>query len=189
MAAARGLVLLLVALAVSAAQPAAASCAQDFEATIPDAPVVFVGSVAEVRGGLARFDVQGVLKGPDLAPTIWLQGGQDQPPFPMNLSMGVGSSGDVMWTQGATYLIGASRNFRTNNCSVSSPGQVLTAADQARLRPPVDGGATGYPVRDTPIVAVIGLYGAAAVAALAVVLWATRRRRFGVSPSRVKGPS
>ncbi|MGI8574594.1 MAG: hypothetical protein ACR2MA_04460 [Egibacteraceae bacterium] len=76
--------LALLALAMSAG-PASASCAGPIEDFLDDRPIVFTGTVIDERVGYGLVEVEQIWQGPDLAPQVWVQGGQDQPPWPARL--------------------------------------------------------------------------------------------------------
>jgi hypothetical protein len=164
------------------AQPATASCAEDAG---PDgSAVVFVGTAGSERRGYIRFAVDEVWSGPDLAPTVWIRTGQEQPAWPWGLFSAVGSSTDAELVTGERYVVGASRSYASDVCTVAE----ATASTHARdARGPVEGGSTGA---DPPIgpagqllwtVSVLGV-----VAAAAAFL---RRSRRGRRHGRRHGPS
>lgn len=138
-------VLAVVAVGVAPAARSYASCAEDSGPA--GSPVIFVGSVEEQRAGFTLFSVSEVLTGPDLAPEIWVQSGQKQPAWPVNLVLGVGSSGDAELLAGHRYVVGASNSFRTGACSVSEAPSVSGAAQSGNRplpgRAPVPTGAEG----------------------------------------------
>ena len=156
------------------ATPAAASCAAEPSLSAAASRHAFVGRVTQIRGGVARIAVDSVWRGPDLAPVVWVQGGQAQPPFPVSLFMSAASSVDVHWSPGQVVLVGADApDLRTNACLTTT----MAAEDLADLappdaRPPVAGGldGAGPPVDPLPwaLAAIVVL--AVAVAGLAVHL-------------------
>lgn len=116
---------------------AAASCAGPSRQLVAQSPIAFVGTVTAVDGGYARLDVDTVARGPDLAPSVWVQTGQ-QP---------------SLFNVGSRYAVGGYDDFRTNECLVYetntttvagvAPGQHrqpgangLTGADVATSGPP-----------------------------------------------------
>jgi hypothetical protein len=168
-------VLVPAALVVAGAPAATASCAEGSGPA--GSPVVFVGTAGEQRGSYTRFAVSEVWQGPDLAPEVWLLTGQEQPPWPLSLVLGVSSSNDATLTSGERYVVGASEDFATGACSIDEASTEATAGQRPEeARPPVDaGGAEGA---DPPLGAVgKGLVGAAVVATLGAVLVVRRRRR------------
>lgn len=161
------------ALAVSGSA-AVASCA---EGSGPDGShVVFVGTLQEERGGYSRLAVQEVWVGPDLAAEVWVLTGQEQPPFPFNLFSGVSSSVDADLRRGRRYVIGATRAFGTNACSIADVTEESTLDEQ---RPPVtrEPSEAGSEGADPPAGAVeLALWGSVAVTAVGALVWALRRR-------------
>ncbi len=100
-----------------------ASCAPFSTAeAVARAEVLLVGVATANReqGAYTKFNVEEVWKGPDLAPKVWVQGGQDQPPWPFNHFIGVNSSNDVRFEVGERYLIAASaETFKTEACTAT----------------------------------------------------------------------
>lgn len=138
----------LVLLAIGAGAPAHASCTEDSGPS--GSPVVFVGSVEEQRRGFTRFSVVEVWAGPDLASEVWVLSGQRQPPWPMSMFGGVGSSADADFRDGATYVVGTSQGFGTGACSVEEASSDLKeiAGRPNEPRAPVSNGEEGA---DPPI--------------------------------------
>lgn len=97
------------------ASPAAASCAENAGPRGSD--IVFTGTPTEVRRGFTHFTVQQVWSGPQLAPEIWVQSGQEQPTWPLSLFSGVASSTDMDFAEHTAYVVGTSSDFRTSACS------------------------------------------------------------------------
>ena len=165
--------LIAAALAVgllTPAHPAAASCAADAG---PDgAPVIFVGTAEENRRGYTRFAVQEVWAGPDLAPEVWVLGGQEQPPWPLSLLSGVGSSTDADFVEGDEYVVGASREFTTSVCSITTVDGVVNHPD---AREPVEDGDAGADPPLGPLGQTLWVVGA--VGLLAAIVGLLRRRR------------
>lgn len=169
----RALLLLVatVTAAVLAGPAAVASCAEDSGPT--GSAVVFVGRMEEERRGFARFTVEEVRAGPDLAPEVWVLAGQEQAPWPLSLLAGVSSSGDADFEVGEQYVVGASGSFSTGVCSIAE-GDGRPDPD---ARAPVAGATTGA---DPPVGPVVqGLAVAGLALAVAAVVLALRRRRRG----------
>lgn len=133
---------------LSASGTAHASCTEDSGPA--GSPVQFLGVAEEERRGFTRFMVVEVWEGPDLAPEVWVQSGQKQSPWPFSAVTSVGSSVDADFRDGATYLVGATDDFTTNECTItetSAGGEDL--ADQPdKTRAPVTDGTQGA---DPPI--------------------------------------
>ena len=168
-----GLLALVLPLALlGTPAPSYASCAVG---SGPEgSPVVFVGTAQEERRGYTRFEVEEVWAGPDLADEVWVLSGQEQPPFPLNMFSAVGSSADAEFVDGERYVVGATRQFGTNACSVAEAVD-LDAQRPAGARSPVDGGSTGA---DPPIGPwTIGLTGVGAGVLGALLVTVRRRRR------------
>lgn len=167
--------LLLVAtttVAVLAGPAAAASCAEDSGPT--GSAVIFVGRMEEERRGFARFTVEEVRAGPDLAPEVWVLAGQEQAPWPGSLLAGVSSSGDADFEVGEQYVVGASDSFSTGVCSIAE-GDGRPDPD---ARAPVAGATTGANPPIGPVVQGLAVAGLGlSVAALTVVLHRARRTR------------
>lgn len=159
----RTLTLLVILVALALPAPARASCASDAGPSGSD--VVFLGTASERRGGYTRFDVAEVWAGPDLAPSVWVQTGQDQPPWPMSWFVAVGSSVDIDPPEGKRLLVGADGAFRTNACVVTDDRARIEAQRPEGVRRPVAGGAEGADPPPNPLVQ----GGIAAGALLAVV--------------------
>ncbi|MDP8930882.1 MAG: hypothetical protein M3O70_20505, partial [Actinomycetota bacterium] len=115
--------LAVLALTAGASQPAQASCAAFSTAgAVAGAEVLFVGVATANREHAAytKFRVEEVWKGPDLATRVWVQGGQDQGPWPLNNLVGVASSTDVRFKVGERYLVAADdETFKTHACSAT----------------------------------------------------------------------
>ncbi len=123
-------------------------------------PVVLVGTVDSAGSERARFAVEEVWAGPDLAPVVELQTGVD----PMD--------GSVYLSRGERYVVTADASFRTDVCGVASVADVTRPAD---VRGPVAGGLTGGE-SSHPLVPVVA-WGAAGGAAVAALVLVVRRRR------------
>lgn len=157
------------------ALPSRASCGSD--SGPQGSQVIFAGSAQEERRGYTRFSVTEVWAGPDLAPEVWVQSGQEQPPWPFGLLQGVSSSGDVQFPIGAPYIVGATHDFRTDACTVEPAGPASDDLRPQQVRSPVADGRTGI---DPPVgtgEAALRFGTLAVVAGLAVMLYGKRRRR------------
>lgn len=157
---------------------ASASCADDSGPA--RSPVVFAGRAEEERRGFTRFSVRTVWPGPDLAPEVWVQSGQRQPPWPLRLLTSVRSSVDADFEVGETYLVGASEDFLTGACTSLPLADIArdpSAADSppSGARGPSDHGSAGA---DPPIGSVIetGVVAGTVVAMIGVLVLARRRR-------------
>jgi len=163
--------LLAVVLGVHGAPTALASCAGGSGPS--DRPVVFVGSAQEERRGFTRFSVTEVWAGPDLAPEVWVQSGQEQARWPFSIFMRVSSSTDADFIMGESYVVGASAGFVTSVCSVeelspSSPDR------PEQPRAPLADGAEGA---DPPIGPVgQGLWIAGVLTTIVAAIAVLRRR-------------
>jgi hypothetical protein len=172
------LMLASVAVGIPMAPPARASCAGD---SGPEgSPIIFVGSAQEERRGYTRFSVAEIRSGPDLAPKVWVQSGQEQPPWPLHLIVGaVSASGDVQFQIGSPYVVGATQHFRTDSCSVEPAGPASDASRPDQVRSPVPDGRNGA---DPPLGALGTGLRVAALASLvggALVLYRSRSRHAG----------
>ena len=150
--------------------PAAASCADDGFAP-EGSPVVFSGIVVEDRGAYTRLAVDKVWEGPDLAGEVWVQGGQGQAWWPLNLFQQVESSVDAEFEVGEQYVVGASDDFTTSACSVAAVDERPAPED---AREPVGNGDAGADVPMSPVRQTVLAAGALAVLVTVVV---ARRRR------------
>lgn len=175
----RSLALAAVPGCLLVASPASASCAEVGQAAIARQPVVFVGSALEERRGHARFEVESVVVGPDLAPEVWVQSGPYPPPW---WSVGAtGTSVDASFVPGASYVVGADRSFGTNTCIVAPVDATddVRRVDPAALgtaRPPTAGGLEGVDPPASPVTrTLVATGGLGAVVAAGVLL--VRRRR------------
>lgn len=185
-------VLVVVVVAVMTPGAVAASCAGEPRELVRQSQIAFVGTVTAVRDGYARFDVDSVARGPDLAPVVWVQGGQQQPPFPISLLFGVGSSVDVDWSVGSRYAVGAYNEFRTNECLVYQSGPATVAGvEVAKHRLPVSDGLQGANTPPTTtqqaLAVIIGITVTVAIAVVAksAVRW-RRSSNPGSHPRRVE---
>lgn len=155
---------------LAAPAPALADCAADGFG--PDGrPVVFSGIVVEDRGAYTRFSVDKVWEGPDLAGEVWVQGGQDQTWWPLNLFQQVASSVDAEFEVGEQYVVGADEDFTTNLCSVAAIDERPVPED---AREPVGNGSEGADVPMSPAKQTVLAAGGLAVLVGVVV---ARRRR------------
>lgn len=130
------------------AVPASASCAQD--SGPQGSPLVFVGQVEENRRGYTELRVDEVWRGPSLAPMVWVRSGQEQPPWPLNLIATVSGGTDADLLVGNRYVIGASKQFDANACTVAEASSV---SESTGLNPPTgffEPVATGSAGADPP---------------------------------------
>lgn len=174
-------------LAAVMATPAHASCAADPEEAIDNKQTVFVATAVEQRHPYARVEIKEIWRGPDLAPSVWLQTTPVQAPsWPLNLVSRTYTSVDADLVPGTRYLIATEEGgFRTNNCLVaeaSDPFVDRLAPDVTRE--PVASGQTG--MEPSSLDGPIGI--ALAVALIALVaagIWlAYRRVRSGTAARR-----
>lgn len=135
--------------------------------------MIFVGTLQEERRGYARLKVAEVWSGPDLADEVWVLSGQAQAPWPFYFLTVVGSSNDVSFVEDQPFVVGASNDFTTGECSVSWLDQ---AAERADARQPSDNGLTGADPPHPTWLGVIGL-GALPAALIAGLLYRRQRRR------------
>jgi len=152
-----------------------ASCVDDSGPRGSD--VVFVGVPEEERRGYTRLAVVEVWNGPDLAPEVWVRTGQEQPPFPLNLMAGTGSSVDADLAEGRPYAVGADGDFVTNVCRIRELARPVSSApgrpDGAR-EPSLDGlGGADPPAGPWQI----GIVSAVLVVATARLVYFVRSRR------------
>ena len=117
---------LLASVLLVGSAPAHASCAED--SGPHGSEVVFVGVAEEERRGYTRLVVLEVWDGPDLASRVWVRTGQEQPPFPLNLMTGVGSSVDADLAEGRPYAVGADSDFVTNVCRIRELPRPVSSA-------------------------------------------------------------
>ncbi len=117
-----------------------------------------------------------VWAGPSLAPDVWMQSGQEQPTWPLSLFEGVGSSSDADFDPGGRYLVGATRDFETNVCTVEKVARRTDLAPRPDgVSAPSEGGLQGA---DPPLGPVgQGQWLASAAAVLGAVLLVRVRRR------------
>lgn len=136
---------LTIGLAVVPSKRVDASCAAEFTDVAADADSLFVGKVEEAREGFTRFQVEEVWRGPDLASEIWVQSGQEQPPWPISLFEGGASSVDANFVEGRRYVVGTYGDFVTNSCLVQAMGDEAILADRkpADIREPIAQGSQG----------------------------------------------
>jgi hypothetical protein len=89
-----------------AAAPATADCdlAGPIEQELPNAPVAFVGTVAELDGPIATFSVSEVWAG-EVAEVVTVRGLFDDVGRPDGGAGAGFSEDDRQWTQGETYLV------------------------------------------------------------------------------------
>jgi len=169
---------LVVAVVVSGmllpVQPAVASCAAGSGPS--GAPMIFVGTAESERRGYTRFAVEEVWAGPDLASEVWVLSGQEQPTWPLSLLFGVGSSTDADFVSGQRYVVGASRSFATDSCSVA---EVDARARPAGAREPVEDGASGADPPIGPVGQTLWVAGLLALAGAGVGFLRHLRRRMG----------
>jgi hypothetical protein len=156
----------------------AASCAGGPKGLIRRASSVFVGIVAEQSTSTARMDVEQVWRGRDLAPTIVVQTGQTQLPWPLGVFIRSGGSGDVALEPGTTYVVALEEDpqqLRTNSCLVAEATKPLLALAPDDARAPAADGLSG--MRQGAISSVVAVVGGALIAALVFVVVVRRRRR------------
>jgi hypothetical protein len=153
-----------VAIMPLGASPAAASCAEG--AGPQGSAIVFTGTPTEGRRGFTRFTVQQVWSGPQLANEVWVQSGQQQPTWPMNLLSGVSSSTDMDFSVGTAYVVGASSDFRTSACSAAAVvgGPTLTESPRIPARDGLEGadppiGPVGQSLWIAGVLAALGAVG------------------------------
>lgn len=163
---------LVAALAATFARPAmsAAICATPPSPAdaLKQAGVVFVGTVTTVgdQGYTAKFSVEEIWKGPNLAEETTVYGGS------------VGLEDSRSWTVGQRYLVFPSvdpaGNLLDSLCSATAPYQAaFDALRPSNARPP-QGPPTSGPPGNTPIAAVfLGILLLGCVGAL--LLWRTGR--------------
>jgi len=177
LASAAAATLFLVAHTLAWASPARASCSS--ESGPAGSPIIFVGTADAERRGFTRFAVTEVWAGPDLAPEVWVQSGQRQPVWPLNLLLGVSSSADADFVQGDRYVVGASSGFRTSACSVDElpSGRTGAARRPTDVRIPTSDGLEGA----NPPIGLVGqglwVVGLLAVGGLTVVGFRLHRAR------------
>ncbi len=128
--------------------PAQASCAPfTIGEALARAEVLFVGVATANRehGSYTKFRVEEVWKGPDLAPGVWVQGGQDQGPWPFNNFAGVSSSNDIRFDVGERYLVATNaETFTTSVCSGTRGFEPsLREYAPSSVRGPTRGGLSG----------------------------------------------
>lgn len=176
----RATLLLLVALlaVLPVAEQARASCAGPIKGAVKRAPWVFVGTATQQDVSTARLDVEQVWRGPDLAPTVFVQTGQTQPPWPLSLFIRSGSSGDATLEPGTTYVVAVEEHehrLLTNNCVVTEATRPLLTLAPDDARAPVEGAVSG--LRPGPSAVGLVAAGTALVLALVIGLLIARRRR------------
>ena len=166
---------LLLAATATGASPAAASCASGSGPS--GSPVIFVGTPEVQRRGFTRFAVTSVWAGPDLAPSVWVLSGQRQPPWPLDLFLGVSGSNDADFVEGTRYVVGASSGFQTGACRVAEvpAGRAEPADRPVGARPPTPDGAEGADPPMGPLGEALWVAAPFVGAGLAVAL--VRRRR------------
>lgn len=155
-------------------QSAAASCTENPGAE--GSSVIFVGTAESERRGFTRFAVEEIHAGPDLAPEVWVRSGQEQPPWPLGIFGGVGSSGDADFVDGERYRVGANSSFVTGLCSVSEADR---ATRRPGARPPVEAGALGADPPIGPLGQTLWVSGLLALGAASVAVLRRRRRNAG----------
>lgn len=140
------LTLLAGLLLPASAVPAHASCAAEPEETIAGQETVFLATVIEQTARYARVEVEEVWRGPDLAPSVWLQTSPAElPPWPVRLIHRVATSVDAELVPGTRYVIATvDGGYETNSCLVTEASAPLVerlAPEDARQ--PAASGATG----------------------------------------------
>jgi hypothetical protein len=134
-----------------------------------EAPVVLLGTVESVGSGHARFAVEEVWAGPDLAPVVELQTGAD----PM--------TGRIYLSGGQRYVVTADESFRTSYCEAHPVHDDEDLAIRpADVRHSVADGRTGPQDPPSAIENVAWGTGAAAVAGALHLLVGRRRHRTDV---------
>ena len=159
---------------------AAASCGGEFTDLVKDERWVFVGTATQQDKTSARLDVKQVWRGPDLAPTVAVQTGQTQPPWPLSVFMGLSGSGDVALEPGTTYVVALEEDvehLRTNNCVVAEATKPVLALAPDDVRGPTPGGVSG--MRDGPFTPAVAVTAAGLMLAMVFALLVLRRRRRG----------
>jgi hypothetical protein len=161
-----------IAITPIGASPATASCAEG--AGPQGSAIVFTGTPTEVRRGFTRFTVQQVWSGPQLANEVWVQSGQKQPTWPMNLLSGVSSSTDMDFAEHTAYVVGTSSDFRTSACSAVTVVGSPTLTGTPRI--PARDGLEGADPPIGPVGQSLWIAGVlAALGAIGTVVFRTRR--------------
>lgn len=165
-------------LTVIAAMPAHASCAAEPEDAIADRATVFLATAVEQTDRYARVEVAEVWRGPDLAPTVWLQtSSAELAPWPLRLVLRASTSVDAQLVPGTRYLIATQDGgFRTSTCLVTEASEDLVRRlAPETTRPPIASGATGAEpgVLDGTSGVAVAI---ALIAALPAGVWMTYRR-------------
>ena len=175
LASAAATIMFLFALPITGASPAHASCSS--ESGPSGAPIIFVGTADAERGGFTRFTVTEVWAGPDLAPEVWVLSGQEQPRWPLNLFLGVGSSDDAEFVHGDRYVVGASKAFHTGACAVDEvpAGRRGAAGRPENFRMPTADGAEGANPPIGPLAQGLWVAGLATVLGTAAALFGAHR--------------
>ncbi len=177
-------VCLSIGVAIVPSGQAVASCAGEFTDVAADADSLFIGTVLETRDGFARFQVDEVWRGPDLASKLWVQTGQKQPPWPISLFEGGASSTDADLAVGRRYVVGTYGDFVTNSCLVAEMGNAADFGDlkPATVREPV---ATAPQGADPPVDGRLLMGGALAVLVGGVAWLVWFRKQRAPSPTRL----
>ena len=124
---------------------ASASCAEvPVEQWATSAGRLLVGRAVEETNGFTRVAVREVWSGPDLAPQVWFDTGEQH----TEVLTRVGS-GDYGLEVGTDYLISYDDDYRTSICSARPVDDDVTSSRPQEVRQPVEGAATGArPTRD-----------------------------------------
>lgn len=152
--------------------PAEGSCAAEPEDLIGGQETVFVGTVAEVSQGRARVDVEEVWRGPDLAPSVWVETGPSAP--------ATSTSVDAELVPGMAYIIATSDDgFRTNSCLVIEASQGVTdrLAPADTREPTATGSAGAAPHSSNGTAIAVAIAVVLAAASMVKGGWAVHRRK------------
>jgi hypothetical protein len=163
----RALLLGSLAACLVAVAPAAADCqlAGPIEEELPAAPIAFVGTVTEVIGSMARFEVHEVWSGA-VANGVEVHG----------LTSGVEfSEDDRRWEEGTRYLVVPfieGQVLRDSICTATTGWR----AELEALRPATARVIGGEPADDVPVPPALLLAGAVILVLAAASAFAFRRR-------------
>lgn len=181
-------------LVLAMATPAHADCAAAPADVITEQEMVFLATAVEQTDRYARVEVEEIWRGPDLAPTVWLQtSAAELPPWPARLLLRAATSVDADLVPGTPYLIATvDGGFETNTCLVTeASNEVMERLAPDATREPVASGATGQGpgiLEGTSGIALAIALVVMSIVALAVGGWLASRR-FGATRSTRHDPT
>ncbi|CAN5275772.1 hypothetical protein BH09ACT10_BH09ACT10_31430 [soil metagenome] len=148
----------MCAMPILGAGPASALSCVVWEDMPQDSAISFVGTVTDQRDDHVELDVDRVVRGPDLAPSVWIALQAEQ--------------GEDRMIDGETYVVSANGSLATNACQVVEASEIATPAG----RKPVAGGLAGQEPKKSDVPGKVIAFGLLAAVALILPIRRVLRR-------------